>query len=179
MQNSHRRWTTPAAGNISGKSKYLTPAAAHPDITVAAMSPMTGNPDGMRMRTGRPAAGGPDPVAAPFPTARYPEPKGERSGSDRHDFNLRRRRIFRLLHHDLAAGRRSRLHHGHGSGRAFDNAPCQQGQAGGHGQTSYQPRGFHIHHVGRSHRRFCYRISLREAFFKPVPPAASAPAGCV
>lgn len=109
----------------------LAPAAAHPDITVAAVSPVAAYPNRVRVRAGRPTSSCPNPVAAPFPATRNPKPKVQRSGGRRHDFNLRRRRSLRLFHNNLPARRRSRLHHGHGAGRAFHKAAREQRQADG------------------------------------------------
>jgi hypothetical protein len=111
----------------------LTPAAAYPDIAMSAMTPMAAHPNRVRVGAGRPTSNRPNPVTAPFPAARNPKPKVQRPGSDCHDFNLRWRRIFRLLHDYLVTRRwrRGRLHHGHSPGRAFNNTPCEQWQADG------------------------------------------------
>ena len=121
-----------------GDQPGLAPAAANPNIAVTAVSPVTGHPNRMGMWAWRPATGRPDPVAAPFPAARNPEPNVQRPGSNRHDFNLHWRRGLRLGYDDLTSGRwragwrRGRWRRCHGDRLAFINHTArEQRQAGG------------------------------------------------
>jgi len=100
--------------------------AVNPNIAPLVVSPVTSHPNSMRVRTRRPAAADPDPVTAPFPAARNPKPKFQRTGRDRHDFNLRRWRILRLGHNNIGGRRRIR------DRLTFkDHAAREQRQAGG------------------------------------------------
>jgi len=87
----------PAAFNSATFALESIPMSAHPDVTVAALLPAAGNPNRARMRTQRPSAAGPKPMAiAPFPFAGNPKPDGQRAWRGRNDFRLRwwRRRRF-------------------------------------------------------------------------------------
>jgi len=128
----------PALFSDDGHENYVVdnhgsaPTTAHPDIPVAAMAPVTGHPNCVRVRARRPTSGHPDPVTAPFPTAGHPKPKIQRPRRDGHDFNPRRRRIFRLFDNRLVR-RRGRLDHG--PARAFHNATREQWQSDANQKT--------------------------------------------
>lgn len=102
--------------------------ASNPHVAVRPTFPMADHPNGMRMRAGRPTAGFPNPTVAPFPAA--PDPDVSRAGRHRrHDFDLRRRRSLCLIHDDFTGG--CGLFYDDGAaGMAFNDATCQQRQAG-------------------------------------------------
>lgn len=68
------------------------PVAAHPDTMMAVPDPTTGNPYCAAVWPHSPAAADPNPMAAPFPGARNPEPNIHRARGSRDDFHLRWRR---------------------------------------------------------------------------------------
>ena len=64
-----------------------------PHTAMAVTYPAGMDPNGARMRPRGPMATVPNPVTAPLPAARNPEPNVERTRSHGDDVNLRRRRF--------------------------------------------------------------------------------------
>ncbi len=77
------------AGN--SRSRASTPATADPNVAVAALRPITTNPDSPVPWRPNPGTANPHPAtSAPGPVTRYPVVAGSRR--DRYHFNLGRRR---------------------------------------------------------------------------------------
>ena len=98
------------------------PVAAHPDTMMAVPDPTAGNPYCAGVGPHSPAATDPNPMAAPFPGARNPEPNIPRARGSRDDFYLRWRWSIHVYGY---RGRRRRRRRGH-----TNHATGQHGQAG-------------------------------------------------
>lgn len=172
-ESGQRRHSTPMAVKVFAREQPASaPTAANPNIAVLVVSPVASHPNCVRVRTRRPVASRPIPVTAPFPAARNPEPNVQRPGRDRHNFDLRWRRILRLGHNDLGGRRRDR------DRLTFkDHAAREQRQADGQQKAFGQNRFFHNHLFDSSTVEFV--TGLISAIFRPVPPAAPASAGRV
>ena len=108
----------------------LTPVPADPNVSMSAAFPAGPDPDRVRMRTIHIATANQIPTAA-TPSPISGSPNIFRSGRDRHNLDLYRRR--RLLNHGRHGGLRRNLDGlGRGSGRSrlFDSVGLRRGLSG-------------------------------------------------